>query len=98
MKKLGRPSKAMIAMRAADSHVPMVTIKPSANKSLLETGLQMAKSLLKAYQESKLAIAAKYRTCDKFKEGAEYRVMMSREIGHIESIECLIKEFEELLK
>lgn len=95
--KRGRPRKYPLD-QPIDSHAPMIIPKPAANTSLLEAGLQMAQGLLQMYTESKLAIAAKYRACDKFKEGAEYRAMLSREIGHIEATERLIKEFEELLR
>ncbi len=96
MRKPGRLPKVLIS--PPDSHPPIVTPKLTANGSLLDAGLQMAQGLLKMYTESKIAIVAKYRVCDKFKEGSEYRAMLSREIGHIEAVERLIKEFEELLR
>ena len=102
MRKPGRPPKVKLDQPQA----PVVTLKkeiiitnkPSANKSLLEVGLEMARGLLKMYTESKIAIGFKYRACDQFREGAEYKAMLSREIGRIEATERLIKEFEELLK
>jgi hypothetical protein len=92
--KKGRPTKAL----PTDGHAPMVTVKKAVNQPMMEAALEMANGLLERYKQEKEAIQHKYRECDYFKEGIEYKSQLSRSIGHIEAIELLIKQIKELLK
>ena len=86
MKKRGRPPKIKM-------EEPL-----STNNSLMHAALEIAKDLHKMYSEEKINISTKYQKCDIFKQGAEYKSMLSRAIGRIEAVDCLIKKIKELLK
>lgn len=85
--KRGRPRKIL----PIDSHAPIVTVK-AVNQPMIEAALEMATGLLDMYKKEREAIQHKYRECDYFKEGIEYKSQLSRAIGHVEAMELFINK------
>jgi NifU-like protein involved in Fe-S cluster formation len=71
---------------------------PKAANKPMEAALEMAEGLLKMYKDEKQGIQYKYRECDYYKEGADYKVQLSQSIGGIKAMKLLINQIKEQLK